>query len=171
MSESHGLMGNEPLHGWPGPDMFRHGPQGSQFGYEAPVPPGMPPWMLQHGPPMAPMHGHMRDPMMPDIMSSGLGGGPQKIWIPHKQGLTEEESRSMLGVGSGASQEEIRKKYLKLVRQHHPDTKRNLAAGGSDSTIKNINEAYETLSPRALARGTSNGITPLFTRNFDEIIA
>ena len=49
----------------------------------------------------------------------------------------------ILGVSKGASQEEIRKAYLKLAHQYHPDK-----TGGdkaAEEKLKEINEAYDTL--------------------------
>src|SRR3989338_8096845 len=46
----------------------------------------------------------------------------------------------ILGVGKGASQEEVKKAYRKLAHQHHPDKK-----GGDEKKFKEINEAYQIL--------------------------
>lgn len=46
-----------------------------------------------------------------------------------------------LNVSKNASQEEIKKSYRKLVKQHHPDKN-----GGDDTQFKKISEAYEILS-------------------------
>lgn len=46
----------------------------------------------------------------------------------------------LLGVNHEASQDEIKKSYRNLVKQHHPDK------GGDEATFKKITEAYENLS-------------------------
>jgi molecular chaperone DnaJ len=50
----------------------------------------------------------------------------------------------VLGVGKGASEEEIKKAYRKLAHQHHPDKR-----GGDEAKFKEINEAYQVLSDKA----------------------
>jgi curved DNA-binding protein len=45
-----------------------------------------------------------------------------------------------LNVSRDASQDEIKKSYRKLVKQHHPDK-----TGGDDTQFKKISEAYEVL--------------------------
>jgi curved DNA-binding protein len=49
-----------------------------------------------------------------------------------------------LGVSRGASDEEIKKAFRKLARQHHPDVAKNKKA--AEEKFKEINEAYEVLS-------------------------
>lgn len=49
----------------------------------------------------------------------------------------------VLGVAKAASQEEIRKAFRGLARQHHPDVARDKKA--AESRFKEINEAYEVL--------------------------
>lgn len=46
-----------------------------------------------------------------------------------------------LNVSKNASQDEIKKSYRKLVKEHHPDK-----TGGDDTRFKQISEAYEILS-------------------------
>jgi len=56
---------------------------------------------------------------------------------------TEHDYYAILGVSRTASQDEIRKAYLKLAHQYHPDK-----TGGdkaSEDKLKRINEAYDTL--------------------------
>lgn len=50
----------------------------------------------------------------------------------------------VLGVGRGASADEIKKAYRKLTRQHHPDA--NKGDASAEKKYKEINEAYEVLS-------------------------
>lgn len=148
----------------------------AQPGYQHPMHPGMQhpvhPAMKQYGHPMQPgMHPAMQHPGMQQYGQYGANNFPpmdppmgpqaqmgpqmgrgkqQKTWIPHENGgkyiPSNVESRTILGVEKGASAGEIRKAYLDLVRQHHPDTKTNLQDGVSDERIKNINQAYEVLS-------------------------
>jgi curved DNA-binding protein len=50
----------------------------------------------------------------------------------------------ILGVGKNAGQDEIKKAYRKLARQHHPDV--NKGDSGSEERFKEINEAFQVLS-------------------------
>lgn len=50
----------------------------------------------------------------------------------------------VLGVTRDATQKEIRKAYLKLAKQHHPD--HNAGNSASEEKFKEIHEAYQTLS-------------------------
>ena len=62
----------------------------------------------------------------------------------------------VLGVPEGASQEEIRRAYLKLVKKYHPDQYRNNPlADLAEEKLKEINEAYKLLSSGNY-RGNSN---------------
>ncbi len=49
-----------------------------------------------------------------------------------------------LGVAKGASQDEIKKAYRKLARQHHPDANQGDAA--SEERFKEVQHAYDVLS-------------------------
>ena len=47
---------------------------------------------------------------------------------------------NILGVQSTASQDEIKRAYKKLAREHHPDVN-----GGDGNRFKEISEAHDTL--------------------------
>ena len=49
-----------------------------------------------------------------------------------------------LGVAKNASQDEIKKAYRKLARQHHPD--RNPGDAAAEATFKEVQAAYDVLS-------------------------
>jgi len=49
---------------------------------------------------------------------------------------------STLGVGRGATQDEIKKAYFKLAKEYHPDVNK---APEAKEKFATINEAYETL--------------------------
>src|SRR4030088_2363801 len=48
-----------------------------------------------------------------------------------------------LGVSKGAPQDDIRKAFRRLARQHHPDVAKDKKT--AESKFKEINEAYEVL--------------------------
>ncbi|SRR5581483_2551971 len=51
-----------------------------------------------------------------------------------------------LGVSKTATQDEIRKAFRKLARQHHPDVAKEKDKKAAEAKFKEINEAYEVLS-------------------------
>jgi len=51
----------------------------------------------------------------------------------------------ILGVGKGASQEEIKQAYRKLAREHHPDMVDAANKESAEKRFKEINEAYQVL--------------------------
>jgi DnaJ family protein A protein 2 len=64
----------------------------------------------------------------------GMGGGGRR------EPVDNQSYYKLLGVPQSASQEEIRKNYRKLAREHHPDK------GGDEKLFKEIQEAYDCLS-------------------------
>src|SRR3954463_8961659 len=52
---------------------------------------------------------------------------------------TKRDYYEVLGVGKGASADEIKKAFRKAAIEHHPDR------GGEEAKFKEINEAYEVL--------------------------
>lgn len=55
--------------------------------------------------------------------------------------MAKKDYYEALGVSKSASQDDIKKAFRKLAREHHPDKK-----GGDDTRFKEISEAYDTLS-------------------------
>jgi molecular chaperone DnaJ len=54
--------------------------------------------------------------------------------------MNKRDYYEVLGVGKGASADEIKKAFRRLAIQHHPDKE-----GGDEAKFKEINEAYEVL--------------------------
>lgn len=57
--------------------------------------------------------------------------------------MSQRDYYDVLGVGSGASEKEIKSAYRKLAREHHPDV--NPGDKNAEAKFQEINEAYEVL--------------------------
>ena len=60
--------------------------------------------------------------------------------------LNQSKPSELLGVNRGASQGEVKRAYLILAKQHHPDVSKSK---DSQKIFAEINEAYETLGDDA----------------------
>ncbi|MCE9625499.1 MAG: DnaJ domain-containing protein [Deltaproteobacteria bacterium] len=60
--------------------------------------------------------------------------------------MAEKDYYQILGVSSTAGDDEIKKAYRKLAKQHHPDV--NKGDKGSEDKFKDISAAYDTLSDK-----------------------
>jgi molecular chaperone DnaJ len=64
----------------------------------------------------------------------------------------------ILGVGKGASDEEIKKSYRKLARQYHPD--RNQGDKAAEERFKEISQAHDVLSDPEKRKAYDRGGSP-----------
>ena len=53
----------------------------------------------------------------------------------------------ILGVGEKVSNQEVKKAFRKLAKQHHPDSE-----NGNEEKFKEINEAYQVLSDESIKK-------------------
>lgn len=85
--------------------------------------------------------------------------------------MADRDLYEVLGVSRDATQEEIKRAYRRLAREHHPDVSGDPA---SDRHIKEINLAYQTLSDPAKRRQYDlfggEGLTPdMFSFGFGDL--
>lgn len=59
--------------------------------------------------------------------------------------MAKKDFYEVLGIAKGASEDEIKKAYRKLARQHHPDLNKEKPEEAAEK-MKELNEAYEVLS-------------------------
>ncbi len=58
--------------------------------------------------------------------------------------VEKQDYYALLGVSRNASQDEIKKAFRRLAREHHPDVSKD--KDGAEARFKEINEAYQVLS-------------------------
>src|SRR6188472_1944546 len=58
--------------------------------------------------------------------------------------MAKRDPYEVLGVTRGASEDDIKKAYRKLARQHHPD--RNPGDAAAEAKFKEVQTAYDVLS-------------------------
>lgn len=64
--------------------------------------------------------------------------------LPHRGGISTDEAFNILGVGSNASVDEIKKSHRKLMKQYHPDLNPNDKE--AEENFKRINNAFEVIA-------------------------
>ena len=65
---------------------------------------------------------------------------------------------SVLGLSPGAAEEDVKKAYRELARKYHPDNyHENPLADLASEKMKEINEAYDTITKGASSSGYSSG--------------
>src|SRR5947207_1539759 len=64
-------------------------------------------------------------------------------YLPRPMPVQYKDYYAILGVSKTASQDEVRKAFRKLARQHHPDVAKDKKT--AETKFKEINEAYEVL--------------------------
>ena len=60
--------------------------------------------------------------------------------------VLEKDLYSILGLPSGASLQEIKKRFRQLAQQHHPDKAKSNSRHDSTATFQELSEAYDILS-------------------------
>jgi hypothetical protein len=83
------------------------------------------------------------------LASSARQAGPAQVRSPPAGGgrMSDAEARRILGVGEGATPEEIQAAYTRLMRSVHPDT------GGTAGLAAQLNAARDRLLGKESSRG------------------
>ncbi len=61
---------------------------------------------------------------------------------------TDDEARHELGVGSKASEDEVRKAYRALAKKHHPDVVPAADHDAAEERMRRIQAAYDRLTAK-----------------------
>ena len=59
--------------------------------------------------------------------------------------MSKRDYYEILGVGKGASEDEVKKAYRKLAKKYHPDVS---TEENAESKFKEVQEAYDVLSDK-----------------------
>jgi len=83
------------------------------------------------------------------IVDKKVFANQYKVFNNSKLDVYKSKYYTILGVSRGASQDEIRKAYHKLAKEHHPDRFVNSSDSEKkyhENKMKEINDAYENLT-------------------------
>ncbi len=120
-------------------------------------------WPVDLAPDLVPALGYLDDLIVLGLVlwylfgRRPVAGGTSRGWGPEQTHEAESsDPYSLLGVGRGASPDEIRTAYRRMVAQYHPDKVSHLGKEFQEMAHQKliaIQQAYEMLMGRANVRG------------------